>query len=171
MWLNPDGEQPVRLAVTLANDPPTTVAELAQLLDEHDLEVPSPTTEDLASVFTLTAEWLTVVDATSDTDRAAALNLLLARYASYPRLTDHRGDGWHLHFREDAATTGRTVAVIVTVGTALHLVNRGMHRLGRCAAEGCDRAWADFSRPGTQRYCSARCANTSTARRHRARHH
>ncbi|MGJ0184305.1 CGNR zinc finger domain-containing protein [Corynebacterium glyciniphilum] len=44
-----------------------------------------------------------------------------------------------------------------------------MHRLGRCARENCDRVWADVTRPGTQQYCSSRCANTAAVRRHRSR--
>lgn len=169
MWLNHDGREPVHLAVTLANDPPPTVSQLALVLKEADLELPHlPTEDDLAQIRTFLDDWVAVADATVETERAARLNELLAAHAAYPRLTDHRGTGWHLHFREDDSTAGHLVAVIITVGTALHLTERGMHRLGRCAAADCNHVWADFSRPGTQRYCSPRCANTDAVRRHRA---
>lgn len=159
----------MRLAVTLANDPPGTLSELARLLDHADLQLSQPATAgDLSEIQAFMDRWLAVVDATEETGRAAELNDLLAGYAADPRLTDHRGMGWHLHFRDDDSPAGHLVAVIITVGTALHLVERGMHRLGRCASSACGRVWADFSRPGTQRYCSPRCANTDAVRCHRA---
>jgi predicted RNA-binding Zn ribbon-like protein len=58
---------------------------------------------------------------------------------------------------------------LLATGTATHLATRGMDRLGRCAAEGCTRVYADVSRNGRQRYCSARCGNTDAVRRHRGR--
>nr|WP_255375661.1 CGNR zinc finger domain-containing protein [Saccharomonospora sp. CUA-673] len=44
-----------------------------------------------------------------------------------------------------------------------------MDRLGRCDADDCARVYADVSRNGRQRFCSARCGNRATVRRHRAR--
>jgi len=58
---------------------------------------------------------------------------------------------------------------LFSVGTALHLVGRGMHRLGRCALDECTAIYADTSRNGRQRYCSPKCANRDAVRRHRAR--
>ncbi|MEV6212989.1 CGNR zinc finger domain-containing protein [Kitasatospora sp. NPDC051914] len=55
------------------------------------------------------------------------------------------------------------------VGTAQHLVGRGMHRPRRCAVAECTTIFADTSRTGRQRYCSQRCANRDAVRRHRAR--
>lgn len=168
MRLNDDGKEAVQLAVSLANDPPSTAEELARMLAAADLALPRAVADDdLVEIRAFMRRWLAVVDAGAEPERAERLNSLLADYAAHPRLTDHRGTGWHLHFREDDCPAGRLVAVIIAVGTALHLVERGMGRLGRCAASGCDRVWADCSRPGTQRYCSPRCANTDAVRRHR----
>nr|BFE82193.1 hypothetical protein GCM10020093_047940 [Planobispora longispora] len=60
------------------------------------------------------------------------------------------------------------LSALISVGTALHLVGRGMHRLRRCAAGECATIFADTSRTGRQRYCSQRCANRDAVRRHRA---
>ena len=61
------------------------------------------------------------------------------------------------------------VAALISVGTALHLVGRGMHRLGRCALADCHQPFADVTRNGRQRYCSHPCANRDAVRRHRAK--
>ena len=42
-----------------------------------------------------------VVDADDPTQRAALLNRQMAAVAAYPRMTDHDGEGWHLHYRDD----------------------------------------------------------------------
>ena len=57
----------------------------------------------------------------------------------------------------------------LSVGTALHLTERGMHRIGRCAASPCENVIVDVTRNGRQRYCSVRCANRDAVRRHRSR--
>ena len=115
-------------------------------------------------------EWLRVVDAEDPALRARLLNEQLAAAAAYPRLTDHDGEGWHLHYRDDVQELPFVLRAVIGVGTALHLVTRGMHRLGRCAAEDCDRVVVDVTRNGRQKYCSVRCANRAAVRRHRALH-
>lgn len=94
---------------------------------------------------------------------------MLAASAAHPRLTDHAGSGWHLHYREEQQPLGALLHQLISVGTALHLSGRGMHRLRRCAVTECVTIFADTSRTGRQRYCSQRCANRDAVRRHRAR--
>jgi predicted RNA-binding Zn ribbon-like protein len=127
------------------------------------------TDADVVTVRAFLVRWSDVVDEGSEPIRADLLNQLLATTAAYPRLTNHVGDGWHLHYRAPDLPVGEVVAALVSVGTALHLTGRGMHRLGRCAAPDCDRAFGDFSRTGRQRYCGTACSNRDAVRRHRER--
>lgn len=127
------------------------------------------TDTDLREVTAVLDRWTRVVDAHSDTARAELVNGMLESASAYPRLTDHAGDGWHLHYRDDQHSLAGVLAALFAVGTALHLVGRGMHRLGRCALTECDNVYADVSRNGSQRYCSPRCSNRDAVRRHRAR--
>lgn len=114
-------------------------------------------------------QWLGVVDATSEKARAALLNEQMVAASALPRLTDHDGEGWHLHYREVDDDLPRVLHAIFSVGTALHLTTRGMGRLGRCAAHDCDQVVVDVTRNGTQRYCSPRCGSRAAVRRHRSR--
>lgn len=170
MHLNPYGSDAVLLALTLQRARPTNPAELESICRESDVAIDRRATKaDVALVHDVLDHWLTVVDAANDQQRADRLNALLSEYAAYPRLTDHAGTGWHVHYRDPHLRPGRVVAALVSVGTALHLAGRGMHRLGRCAAEDCDGVVVDISRNGRQRYCSPACANRDAVRRHRAR--
>jgi predicted RNA-binding Zn ribbon-like protein len=80
-----------------------------------------------------------------------------------------------MHYRDDdARTLAEVLRAVFSVGTALHLTTRGMHRLGRCEAgatpgDPCRNVVVDVTRNGRQRYCSVRCANRAAVRRHRAR--
>lgn len=169
MHINPYGEEPVRLACELANDPPNSLAQLRSRCAEADLVVEGrPSRADLETTLRFLDAWLEVVDAPSDAARAGRLNALLAEHSEHPRLTNHAGDGWHVHYR-GRRSLGSMLAVVVSVGTAMHLTARGMHRLGRCGATDCDRVYADTSRNGQQAYCSPRCGSRSAVRRHRAR--
>lgn len=169
MHLNPYGEDALRLAVDLANRPPRSPAELAERCVRAGLAVDGPATDaDLAAALRLLDDWTAIVDAPGPGERASLLNDLLAAATSHPRLTDH-ADGWHLHHRDDDLSLAGVLRALVATGTALHLVGRGMDRLGRCALPDCDQVYADTSRGGRQRYCTPACANRDAVRRHRAR--
>lgn len=170
MHINPYGEYAVLLGIDLLNRPPATADELGRRCVAGGLVEDWVADDcDLADTLDFLAEWSKVVDAESDTERAEHLNVLLARASAYPRLTDHAGDGWHMHYRDPNIALGGVIRALVGVGTALHLTGRGMSRLGRCAAQNCDVAFADISRTGRQRYCSTACSNRDAVRRHRAR--
>lgn len=170
MHLNPYGQGPLSLAVDLANRPCSEAADLERRCAEVGFLLERAVGEDdLARVHDFLTGWAAVVDSADPTTRADCLNALLTEYSSPPRLTDHAGTGWHLHYRPDYLPAHRQIASLIAVGTALHLTGRGMHRLGRCAARGCALVYADFSRNGRQRYCSPACGNRDAVRRHRAR--
>lgn len=170
MHLNPYGQGPLSLAVDLVNRPLTGVADLERRCAEVGFLLERAVgEEDVAAVRAFLDRWTRVVDSPDRPSRAALLNPLLIEFSAAPRLTDHAGTGWHLHYRPDALPAHRQVAALISVGTALHLTGRGMDRLGRCAARGCSRVFADFSRNGRQRYCSPACGNRDAVRRHRAR--
>lgn len=170
MHLNPYGEDPVRLATNLVNYPPRTPAELGRRCAAAGLVTDSkPVADDLHEVERFLALWLGVVDADSAQTRAERLNRLLAQSSAHPRLTNHAGDGWHLHYRDPGLSLAGVLRALISVGTALHLSGRGMTRLRRCALEECHSPFGDFSRGGRQRYCSPACANRDAVRRHRAK--
>lgn len=170
MHLNPYGRDAVLLAADLVNRPPASSAELEDRCRGAGLVVDRPAVaRDLAATQEYLARWVAVVDAVVPRERAEVLNALLAASSAHPRLTDHTGTGWHIHYRDDDMTLAGLLRSLVSVGTALHLTGRGMHRLARCAAEGCGDVFADVSRTGRQRYCTPGCANRDAVRRHRAR--
>jgi predicted RNA-binding Zn ribbon-like protein len=170
MHLNPYGEYAVQLAASLANDWPADRAGLEERTIEMGMTMTfPPAPDDHAQVRGVIDDWLQIVDEDDPARRAERLNAQMAQAAAYPRLTDHDGEGWHLHYRDDAQSLPFVLRAIIAVGTSLHLVTRGMSRLGRCEAAPCTNVVVDVTRNGRQRFCSVRCANRAAVRRHRAR--
>ena len=175
MQLNPYGEYAVLLAASLANEWPDHRDGIEQRTREFGMTMAFESgPDDHARTRDVIDEWLEVVDAPTPSDRATSLNRQMAAIAAYPRLTDHDDEGWHLHYRDEDQTMPHVLRAVISVGTALHLTTRGMHRLGRCAAsltpgDPCANVVVDVTRNGRQRYCSVRCANRDAVRRHRAR--
>ena len=176
MHLNPYGEYAVLLAASLANDWPSSRGGVVTRTRDFGMTAEFPeAADDHQCVRDVIDDWLTVVDVTDPYDRARILNRHMASVAAFPRLTDHNDEGWHLHYRADDATSlPHVLLAVISVGTALHLTTRGMHRLGRCAAgespgDPCSAVVVDVTRNGRQQYCSVRCANRAAVRRHRAR--
>ncbi|MFG1944935.1 CGNR zinc finger domain-containing protein [Nonomuraea sp. NPDC048826] len=111
----------------------------------------------------LQGELAAVFDAADTEERLVALlNELLVRYPVRPQLTDHDGQGWHLHL------AGHTGAAAV-MGLASVVAELGAERLGRCLEPHCTRAFLDTSSNRSRRYCSARCASRANVAAYRAR--
>ncbi|MER7079164.1 CGNR zinc finger domain-containing protein [Saccharopolyspora kobensis] len=161
----------LRLATDLVNRPPLRPEELADRWNELGLGSRARASDaDLEEVSRFTQRWTAVIDARTEEERVALLNELLAEAAAYPRITDHDGSGWHLHYRDDDVPLAAMIRAVTAVAAAKHLTEHGMHRLGRCALAECAQAFVDLTRGGRQRYCTRVCANRDAVRRHRARH-
>jgi predicted RNA-binding Zn ribbon-like protein len=170
MHLNPYGEYAVLLAASLADDFPADRAGIEERTLEKGMTMTVPSApEDHERVREVVDDWLRIVDERDPAARAEVLNAQMAKAAAYPRLTNHDGEGWHLHYRDDVQSLPYVLRAIFAVGTSLHLVTRGMDRLGRCEASPCTNVVVDVTRNGRQRFCSVRCANRAAVRRHRAR--
>ncbi|GAB4086661.1 hypothetical protein GCM10028784_32910 [Myceligenerans cantabricum] len=175
MHLNPYGQYAVLLAASLADDWPGTRAGIEARTRDFGMTMDFPVLpDDHERTRRVVDDWLRVVDAADPPDRARLLNAQMAAATAYPRLIDHDGEGWHLHYRDWEQSLPEVLGAVISVGTALHLTTRGMHRLGRCAAgkapqDPCSAVVVDVTRNGRQQYCSVRCANRAAVRRHRAR--
>src|SRR6478736_8391438 len=156
MHLNPYGEYAVLLAASLANDWPADRDGLVQRTREFGMTMDYKLSagDDHEQTRDVIDAWLSVVDERDPQNRAALLNAQMAAAAAYPRLTDHDGEGWHLHYRDDVPSLPYVLRAIISLGTSLHLVTRGMSRLGRCQAAPCTNVVADVTRNGRQRFCS-----------------
>lgn len=176
MHLNPYGEYAVLLAASLANDWPPARDGIVDRAREYGMTMTfGQSPEDHSQVGAVVDRWLEIVDAADPDERAGHLNALMKEAAAYPRLTDHDGEGWHLHYRDNGQSLANVLLAVFSVGTALHLTTRGMTRLGRCEAgltpgDPCRNVVVDVTRNGRQRYCSVRCGNRAAVRRHRALH-
>lgn len=174
MHLNPYGEYAVLLAASLADDWPEDRAGIVARTREYGMKADFATADDdHTRTRDVLDAWLAVVDEPDPKRRAALLDEQMAVAAAYPRLTDHDGEGWHLHYRDADQSLPHVLRAVISVGTALHLTTRGMHRLRRCAcvdpAGPCGNVVVDVTRNGRKRYCSVRCANRAAVRRTRAR--
>ncbi|WP_159499317.1 CGNR zinc finger domain-containing protein [Microbacterium sp. 18062] len=175
MHLNPYGEYAVLLAASLANEWPESRDGIEARTRTFGMTMDfTSSRDDHSRTRDVIDSWLRVVDASSPVERAEILNMQMAEAAAYPRMTDHDGEGWHLHYRDLDQSLAHVLSAVIPVGTALHLSTRGMHRLRRCAAgeapgDPCRAVVVDVTRNGRQRYCSVRCANRAAVRRHRAR--
>ncbi|SEE62393.1 CGNR zinc finger domain-containing protein [Jiangella alba] len=168
MHFNHYSDEGAQLAAAVVNARLDSPADIVALAAEHYLLLErSPTAEDVAGLRRWRTELARVVDAPTSGERIEALNRLLARGTAHPRISLHNGPP-HVHFRPDDVPPERQFAAITAFGLAWFLTQRGLHRLGRCAAPDCDVAFADVTRNGRQRYCSPRCANRQAVRRHRA---
>lgn len=100
---------------------------------------------------------------------AVAVNALLADVAIGPHLSSHDGQGWHLHYAPPEASLVERVRSTTAFALAMLVSEYGAGRHGVCAADNCERVYADTSRNAARRYCSPACANRSAVAAHRAR--
>lgn len=157
MHLNPYGEYAVLLAGSLANDWPSSRAGIVARTREFGMTMTFGSgPHDHGQTRAVIDDWLRVVDATDPDERAALLNAEMAATAAYPRLTDHDGEGWHLHYRDDGQSLARVLRAVIAVGTSLHLVTRGW--TGSDAAHPTRARTSSSMSRATAVSASARCA-------------
>jgi predicted RNA-binding Zn ribbon-like protein len=169
MLFSHDTEHSLACAVDLVNSAPTgadperlpDLDALGDFVARHAVsEVGRLSAADLESVRRLRALIRPVFGADSDADAAGLINDLLARVQVTPRLTDHDGYHWHMHYFAAGAPLAEHLAVDCGMALA-HVVSLGeTERLRTCAAPDCAQVLVDLSRNRSKRYCDARtCGN------------
>ncbi|MEJ7628663.1 MAG: CGNR zinc finger domain-containing protein, partial [Nocardioidaceae bacterium] len=97
-----------------------------------------------------------------DDPRAAAAlaNDLLAQARVCPRLTNHDGYDWHMHYFSPDASLAEHLAVDGGMALAHIIAADEIDRLRLCEAPDCHAALLDLSRNHSKRYCDAStCGN------------
>jgi len=165
-----DAEQALAMIVDLINSSPgtggdeglTDVTALVDLVERHEVSGLGQLTErDLAQVRALRARLLAVFEAVDQPDRAAVLvNEVVASARALPRLSDHDGRQWHVHYFAPDASLTEHLAADGGMALARVIADGELDRLRRCEADDCDHVLVDLSRNRSKRYCdSRRCGN------------
>ncbi|MEU8778673.1 CGNR zinc finger domain-containing protein [Streptomyces sp. NPDC048606] len=174
----PQGFQAAQRLIDLANAVrahPDLPREVAVPLLAHHGEAPQDLTEaalsdaDLVELRDAALEMADVL-AESDTDRAApALNEILARHATAPRLSRHDGHPWHLHVDRDQAGWAEWFLAAGALALAQVLTEHGRATWGECAAPDCRTLYLGAGPGSPRRYCSPTCASRTRVAEHRRR--
>ncbi|WP_042389960.1 CGNR zinc finger domain-containing protein [Streptacidiphilus melanogenes] len=128
------------------------------------------TQADLDAVRRLRQQFWEVLDATSTRDAAELLNAMIARAGTTPRLTDHDGHDWHVHYFAPGAALADRLAAESGIALSMVIVAGERDRLRHCEAPDCVRVFVDLSRNRSRRYCDSRtCGNRLHVAAYRAR--
>lgn len=180
-WLEHDLSQPATdldLAVLLINswdlldDPPDRLRDLAWLgaalrAVGHDRLADELSESDVPALRRLRDRLRPAFEATGDATAAAVLNPLVIRARAVPVLVADSAGVKVLVAPErsgvDALAARLPAALVTFIG------ERGVRRLGTCAAGPCTCAFIDRTRARTRRFCCTYCNDREAARSYRAR--
>lgn len=123
----------------------------------------------LAELATRLRPVFTAAEAGAVDQVAGQVNALLQDYRSFPQLSRHDGEPWHLHFPSSVTGPGTEWGAACATGLAVVVDGQASERLGVCRAEGCDRVYVDVSRNASRRFCSETCLNRTKVAAFRAR--
>jgi predicted RNA-binding Zn ribbon-like protein len=125
---------------------------------------------DLAAVREVRERFAQVLAAPGTREASALINTMIARAGTTPRLTDHDGYDWHVHYFAPGSALAPRLAADCGMALAQLVVAGERDRLRRCAAPDCGRAFVDLSRNRSRRYCDGRtCGNRLHVAAYRAR--
>ncbi|MET7598671.1 CGNR zinc finger domain-containing protein [Streptomyces sp. NPDC004082] len=147
------------------------VAALADFVRKHEIsDVGVLSAQDLAAVQEVRARFTGIFAADDPRAAAALINELVAAAGTTPRLTDHDGYDWHVHYFAPGASVADHLAADCGMALAFFVVAGEQERLRRCEAPDCRRAFVDLSRNRSRRYCDSRtCGNRLHVAAYRAR--
>lgn len=169
MLFSHDIEVSLACAVDLVNSMPSETNDemlpdldaLSDLVSQHRVsEVTRLTNADLNAVHRLRYQLAPLFELSDDDTATRVVNLLISSAPVTPRMSDHDGYPWHMHYVSPGAALADHLAV--DCGMAFgHVIALGeRERLRRCDAPDCDRVLVDMSRNRSKRYCDARtCGN------------
>ncbi|MGK5529288.1 CGNR zinc finger domain-containing protein [Streptomyces sp. URMC 129] len=156
-----------------SRDTLTDTAALRAFVADHavsDVRLADLAESDLRAVRGVRARFAEIFAAPSDRAAAELINALVAAAGTTPRLTDHDGHDWHVHYFAPGASVAEHLAADCGMALGFILVAGERERLRRCEAPGCGRAFVDLSRNRSRRYCSSRtCGNRLHVAAYRAR--
>jgi predicted RNA-binding Zn ribbon-like protein len=159
-------------SLDLLDDPPDRLTDLTwfrEVLADvgHDAIGAALREPDLAELRELRDALRMVFTAPSAGHAAAILNPLLARGPAIPQLVV---SGHGVALRVNPHDLGlRALAARLPAALAEHIAERGIGRLGTCAAPPCQCAYVDHTRAQIRRYCCTLCNDRAAARSYRQR--
>ncbi|MFD4528680.1 CGNR zinc finger domain-containing protein [Streptomyces sp. NPDC058470] len=147
------------------------VAALADFVRKHEISDVGVLSEyDLAAVHRVRDRFSGIFAAADPRFAAGLINELIAAAGTTPRLTDHDGYDWHVHYFAPGASIADHLAADCGMALAFFVVAGEQERLRRCEAPDCRRAFVDLSRNRSRRYCDSRtCGNRLHVAAYRAR--
>ncbi|MFG2308267.1 CGNR zinc finger domain-containing protein [Streptomyces sp. NPDC048566] len=147
------------------------VPSLADFVRTHAIsDVGVLSADDLAAVLRIRGRFAAIFAAEAPRAAAALINELIAAAGTTPRLTDHDGYDWHVHYFAPGASVADHLAADCGMALAFFVVAGEQDRLRRCEAPDCRRAFVDLSRNRSRRYCDSRtCGNRLHVAAYRAR--
>ncbi|MCF2527239.1 CGNR zinc finger domain-containing protein [Yinghuangia soli] len=151
-----------------ADAPAPTVEQVRELLAPFSFLVQDARAAHVPLLAAWAAELRGVFEAADLEEAVDRGNALLAQITVNPRLVDH-GYGLHVHYAPSGVPFVDRARINSAMGIANLLAEYGIDRSGVCAADACERVYADTSRNGRRRYCSEACANRANVAAHRAR--
>ncbi|MCL2731679.1 MAG: CGNR zinc finger domain-containing protein [Actinomycetia bacterium] len=180
MLINHDTRCALDSVVDLVNSQPQIegreslgdVAALRRFVEAHRVsEVGRLGQDDVSAVQAVRERFAEIFFATGDDTAAATLlNAMIAGAGTTPRLTDHDGYDWHVHYFAPGASVAEHLAADGGMALAFLIVAGERERLRRCDAPDCRRAFVDLSRNRSRRYCDSRtCGNRLHVAAYRAR--
>ncbi|MEV0321349.1 CGNR zinc finger domain-containing protein [Streptomyces sp. NPDC050658] len=167
----PDDEDAADAAGAEKTEGLADVAALGEFVRSHDIsDVGVLTERDLEGVRQIRGRFSQVFASPEPQAAATVINELVAAAGTTPRLTDHDGYDWHVHYFAPGASIADHLAADCGMALAFFVVAGEQERLRRCEAPDCRRAFVDLSRNRSRRYCDSRtCGNRLHVAAYRAR--
>jgi CGNR zinc finger/Putative stress-induced transcription regulator len=139
------------------------------LRDHHRTHAGRITGRDVAEVRELRARLRAVFEADERT-AANVINSLLGESGALPRLTNHDGSGWHLHYTSPEVPLAQELGAVTAMGLAIVISDDRWDRVHVCEGDGCLDVFVDMSRNRSRRFCSPEvCGNRASVAAYRQR--
>jgi predicted RNA-binding Zn ribbon-like protein len=171
VYLGHDTEHALSAVTELVNSGLSSVAELRSYVETFEISGVTDLTEsDLEAIRDLRDRFRAVFLAGNAERAAGILNAIMADARTTPRLTDHDGFSWHVHYFAPGASLAEHLAADGGMALARVVAEGEVDRLRTCEAPDCDRVLLDLSKNRCRRYCDSRtCGNRLHVAAYRAR--
>lgn len=143
---------------------------ISGLIKRYGMTYPGVVSERDCRALEMVAEEFRAIFWMNENELAEFSNKVVADVRFSPRIMNHGGYGWHIHYYDENFSLANRIRSTTAMSIMSLIIHNETPRIKTCKAKGCGKVFIDNTRNASKLFCDVKtCGNRSHVARHRAK--